>query len=173
MPLYEDPAKQKKDPEKDYGRCVQHPETPSVATCSRCDAPVCKSCRTRWHAEVVCPQCVDLSLLEDEPSPLEAQLQTRQAWSAVVVAVFGWAFMFLAYAPFSQVQQGTPMRIHLFFTYAVFLGSLLAAAFALALAAGAMRLRGPHRIAALCGLIGAGLQLGLAIGLIVLNLWHN
>ena len=83
MPLYEDPTKKKKDPERDYGKCVQHPDAPTVAKCSRCDAPVCKACRTRWHQEVVCPQCVDLSLIEDEPSPQEAQLQTKQAWFAV------------------------------------------------------------------------------------------
>src|SRR6266403_6357616 len=55
MPLYEDPSKKKKDPEKDYGKCAQHPDAPTVAKCSRCDAPVCRSCRTRWHQEVVCP----------------------------------------------------------------------------------------------------------------------
>jgi hypothetical protein len=173
MPLYEDPSKKKTEPEKDFGKCAQHPDAPTVAKCSRCDAPVCKSCRTRWHQEVVCPQCVDLSLLEDEPSPQEAQLQTKQAWFAVVLSVFGWAFLFLTVLPFSTYYQGTVRPLYIFSTYSLFLGSFVLAAFAIGLAVAALRLRGDHRVVALSGLIASGLHVGLAIGLIVLNLWHN
>jgi hypothetical protein len=173
MPLYEDPTKKKKEPEKDYGKCVQHPDAPSVARCSRCDAPVCKACRTRWHQEAVCPQCVDMSLLDDEPSPQEAQLQKMQAWIAVVLAVFGWAFLLLTLLPYSTFHQGSAKSTVIFFAYALYLGSFLPAICGLGLAMAALRLRGDHRIVALCALVGSGLHIGLAIGLIVLNLWHN
>ena len=170
MPLYEDPSKKKKDPEKDFGKCAQHPDAPTVAKCSRCDAPVCKSCRTRWHQEVVCPQCVDLSLLDDEPSPQEARLQMTQAWFAIGLAVCGWGFMLLTLMPYHQGSASPTMK---FFIYALYLGSFLPAIFGLGLAVAALRLRGDYGIVALCALVASGLHMGLAIGLIVLNLWHN
>jgi hypothetical protein len=173
MPLYEDPSKKRKAPEQDFGKCAQHLDSPSVAKCSRCDAPVCQTCRTRWHEEVVCPQCVDNSLADDEPSPLEAQMQTKQAWFSVILAVAGWMVLLMTLAPFSTFHQTPVKPILVFLTYFLFLVSFLPALFALGFAVAAMRLRGDFGKLALGGLICAGSQLGLAIGVIVINLWHN
>jgi hypothetical protein len=114
-----------------------------------------------------------VSLLEDEPSPQEAQLQMKYAWYAVGLAVCGWGFLLLTLMPYSTFHQGSARATIIFFAYALFLGSFLPAIVGLALAMGALRLRGDHRTVALCALVASGLHMGLAIGLIVLNLWHN
>jgi hypothetical protein len=174
MPLYEDPAKRRKDPEKDFGKCLQHPDTATVAKCSRCDAPVCRSCRTRWHQEVVCPQCVDMSILEDEPSPQEAQLQSKQSWIALGLGIIGWLVAVLGIFPYSQFNSRVGENGYVaFFAYVLFLGSLLPSVFGLSVAIAALRLRGDHRVLALAALATSGAHIGGVIGLIVLNLWHN
>lgn len=173
MPFYEDPAKRRKSPDQDFGRCAQHPESASIAQCSRCGAPVCTACRTRWHEEIVCPQCVDNSLADDEPSPQEAQMQTKQAWVSVILAACGWMLLLMTIAPLSTFHQGTVQPTIRFVTYALFLGSLLPAVFGLGYGFAAVRLRGSHGPLATSGLVSAGVQLGLTIGILVLNLWHN
>jgi hypothetical protein len=174
MPLYEDPARRKKGAEKDYGACLQHPEAASVAKCSRCDAPVCQSCRTRWHDEVVCPRCIDNSLVDDEPSPQEAQMQTKQAWFGVIAAIVGWMLLLMTCAPLSTFHQGAVQPTVRFATFFLFLVSFLPTVFGLGFAIAAVRLRGgSHNTLATCGLVSAGSHLGLTLGLIALNLWNN
>lgn len=173
MPLYEDPAKRRKNPDKDYGQCEQHPEAPAVTKCSRCERPVCQVCRTRWHEEPVCPRCVDESIADDEPSPREAQLQTKQAWTSVILAAIGWMVLLMTLAPYSSFSQGQVKSSIVFTTYFLFLMSFVPALFGLGFALSSIRLRGDFGKLAAGGLIVAGSQLGLAIGLIVLNIWHN
>jgi hypothetical protein len=176
MALYEDPSKRRKNPEKAYGPCAQHPDTASIAKCSRCGSAICQACRTRWHEEPVCPRCVDQSIAEDEPSPLEAQLQTKQAWVGMVLALFGWMLLLLTLGPlatFHQAQREPIGPSIVVLTWLCFLGSMVAAVFALGNAVAAIRLRGDHRKLATSGLICAGAHMGLVIGIIVLNLWPN
>ena len=173
MPLYEDPAKRRKNPEKDHGKCEQHPETASVTTCSRCAKPICQACRTRWHEEPVCPHCIDESIADDEPGPREAQMQTRHAWVSVILASAGWMILLMTLAPYSTFHLGQVRPTIVFMTYFLFLGSFVPAIFGLGHGVSAIRLRGNLGILATCGLVGAGTQLGLAIGLIVINIWHN
>jgi hypothetical protein len=173
MPLYEDPAKRKKSPEKDYGACAQHPEAASITRCSRCETPICQACRTRWHEESVCPKCVDESIADDEPSPREAQLQTRHAWISVLLGLGAWIVMFMTLAPLSTFPQKPVVSIILFLTYFFFFSSFLPGAFGLGHAVSAIRLRGDHGKLATVGLVGAGSQLGVALAIIVLNIWHN
>jgi hypothetical protein len=173
MPFYEDPAKRRKAAEKDYGPCPQHPESNTVAKCSRCDTPICATCRTRWHEEVVCPQCVDNSLADDEPSPQEAQMQTKQAWFGAIAAVFSWLLLLMTIAPLSIFHQGQVQSSIKFITYLFYFGSILPAVFGLGFAFAAIRLRGSHAPLATCGLVGAGSHLGLTLGIIALGLWHN
>src|SRR5207244_404845 len=125
------------------------------------------------HEEIVCPQCVDNSIADDEPSPQEAQMQTKQAWFSVIFAVAGWTVLLLTLAPYSSFQQPPVTPTVKFLTYTLFLGSFLPAIFGLGYAVAAVRLRGDHLKLATCGLVSAGSQLGLAIAVIVLNLWHN
>lgn len=173
MPLYEDPSKQRKNPDKDMGRCEQHPDAMAIAKCSRCDQPMCRTCRTRWHEEPVCPRCIDESIADDEPSPREAQLQTKHAWISVILAVVGWLILLMTLVPYSSFSGGKVGSLVMFMTYFLFLGSFLPAIFGLGCAVSAIRLRGDFGKLAACGLVAAGSQIGLAIGLIVINIWHN
>lgn len=173
MPLYEDPARRKKAPEKDFGPCEQHPESPSVARCARCDKPICQACRTRWHEEPVCPRCVDESIADDEPSPREAQLQAKHAWTGLVLGFIGWMVLLLTLAPLSMFHQAPVRGVVLFLVYVLFLGSFVPAIFGLGFAASSIRLRGDHGRLATIGLTATGSQLGIAIAFIVLNIWHN
>jgi hypothetical protein len=117
MPLYEDPSKRRKNPDKDYGRCEQHPEAQAVTRCSRCDKPICQVCRTRWHEEPVCPRCVDESIADDEPSPREAQMQTKHAWISVILSAAGWMILLMTLAPYSTFHAGQVTASIKFVTY--------------------------------------------------------
>lgn len=173
MPLYEDPSKRRKTPDKDYGHCLQHPDLPALTTCSRCNQPICQGCRTRWHEEPVCPRCVDESIADDEPSPREAQMQMKHAWFSVILGVVGWGLLLLTLAPLATFHTRQASAGIVFLTYLLFLGSFLPAVFGLSCGVSAVRLRGDFGKLATCGLVGAGAQLGLAIGVIVINVWHN
>jgi hypothetical protein len=174
MPLYEDPAKRRRTPDKDQGTCIQHPEAAATTRCSRCDTPICQTCRTRWHDETVCPSCVDNSVADDEPSPLEAQTQTKQAWVSVILGLGAWMLFLLTLGPVATFTQPAGVRPTLvFLTYLCLLGSFVPGLFALGHAVAALRLRGDHGKLATGGLCFAGSQLGCAIGIILLNLWHN
>ena len=70
-------------------------------------------------------------------------------------------------------HQGTVPTSIRFLTYLFYFGSILPAVFGLGFAFAAIRLRGSHGGLATCGLVGAGAQLGLTIGIIALGLWHN
>src|SRR5438045_1977510 len=85
MPLYEDPSKRRKSAERDLGPCALHADAQGVAKCVRCERLVCQTCRTRWQGEIVCPQCVEHSIADDEPSPQEAQIQSTQSWISVIL----------------------------------------------------------------------------------------
>ncbi len=172
MPLYEDPARRKKTPEKDYGKCEQHPDVPSVAKCARCEKPICYSCRTRWQDEPVCPRCIDLAILDDEPSPVESQLQSKQAWFSVFFAAFAWLMLLLTLIPYSTFSQ-SPGKTVIFIAYVLFLGSFVPALFGLGFAMASMRLRGGNPMLATTALVVNGSQLSLAIALIVINISHN
>ena len=173
MPLYEDPTKRRKDPDKDYGRCDQHLDTPAIGKCSRCDKPICQACRTRWHEEPACPRCVAESIEDDEPGPREAQLQMKHAWFSIILAAIGWMVLLVTLAPYSTFHQGQVGGFIKFLTYALILGSFIPAIFGLGCAASAIRLRGDFSKLAVGGFIVSGSQLGLMIGLIVINVWHN
>ncbi len=173
MPLYEDPTKRRKTPDKDLGRCEQHPDAPAMAKCARCDHPMCQACRTRWHEEPVCPRCVEESIADDEPSPREAQMQTKQAWVSVILSAVGWLILLMTLVPYSSFPAGQVRGMVVFMTYLLFLGSFVPAVFGLGFAVASVRLRGDFGKLAACGLASTGLQLGLAIGLIVINVWHN
>lgn len=39
--------------------CAQHPSTPAVAPCSRCDRGVCASCQQQRSGKMFCPSCAE------------------------------------------------------------------------------------------------------------------
>ena len=85
----------------------------------------------------------------------------------------GWMLLLVTLGPMATFHQSPVAKIMIFFAYACFLGSFVPGIFGLGHALAAIRLRGDHAKLALCGLVGAGAQLGVGIALIVINLWHN
>jgi hypothetical protein len=173
MPLYEDPTKRRRNPEKDLGRCEQHPDAVGIAKCGRCGKPICQTCRTRWHEEPVCPQCVNESIVDDEPSPREAQMQAKQAWISAMLMFGGWVLLLLTLVPYSTFHQGQVGVTLKAVTWFFFLGSLLPAIFGLGYGLSAVRLRGAFTKLAAIGFIGAGSQVGLILAIMIINIWHN
>jgi hypothetical protein len=172
MPMYERPAK-RRTPEKNLGPCAQHPESTAVAGCERCGKLVCVGCRTRWHDEPTCPECIERSLLSDEPTTQENQKQQRQAWMGVVLAATGWFILVLTLWPLSAIHEGTQAKPIPYLTVAIFTLSFGPPLLALGQTAAALRLRGTHQKLAAWGLGLSGTQIGLAVGVLLLNVWHN
>jgi hypothetical protein len=174
MPLFERNSR-RRGPEKEIGPCAKHPETSAVAKCARCGSLICVTCRTRWHDEATCPECVERSLTANEPTPQETQRQERQAWTGVVLAVVGWSSAFLVFWPLASLHNSSGGWT----TFWVFLGTILfalsfvPALLALGQSASALRMRGRLKTVAMCGMVASGLQIGALIGVVVLNLWHN
>src|ERR1019366_8985520 len=123
--------------------------------------PICQTCRTRWHEEPVCPQCISESIADDEPSPRESQMQTKHAWISLMLMAGSWMLLLLTLAPYSTFHQGQVGPTLKAVTYFLFLGSLAPAIFGLGYAVSAIRLRGDVAKLATCGLVGAASQLGL------------
>jgi hypothetical protein len=172
MPLFEGSSKRRRA-DKELGSCGLHAESAAVAACSRCQQPMCTTCRTRWHEEIMCPACVERSRAADEPSPQEAQRQARQAWLSVGFALGGWGVLLLALAPLATFHEGPPGKHMVVLAALFFFCSFVPALLGLGQAASALRLRGRHLQVATYGLVLTGAQLGLMFGLFLLNLWQN
>ena len=174
MPLFERGPK-RNAPDKDLGPCVKHPENSAVAKCVRCTRLMCTACRTRWNDEPHCPECIELSLTSGAPTPQEVQRQQRLAWTGLVLAVVGWFVALAVFWPLASLHAaGTTWQgFYLFLGTVIFASSFAPALAGLGHSAAALRLRGPMKSLATWGLVTAGLQLGVLIGVVVLNLWHN
>ena len=172
MPLFEG-ASRRRRPDKDLGPCALHPDNPAIAHCHRCNKAVCGTCRTRWHDEPCCPDCVGTSVGLDEPGPREGQ---RQRWHSMVslgAAAFAWLLLLVMLWPLSTFHDGTPPRFAVKVAGALFCLSILPAILGLGQAIAALRLRGDSRRPATWGLACNGTHLGLLLGLLLFNLWHN
>ena len=175
MPLFERPPK-RRAADKELGDCGKHARTPAVAKCIRCGRLLCAACRTRWQDEATCPECIEQSLASGDPLPHEKQRHERQAWTGVILAAMGWIAALLVFWPLTYLH-GTggivPAGGWVFLGTVFYFLSFIPAVFALGQSASALQLRGPLRSVATCGLVASGLQLGVLVGVIFLNLWHN
>ena len=172
MPLFEGASKRRR-PDKDLGPCATHPDSAAIANCHRCNAAVCGVCRTRWHDEPCCPACVEQSVAADEPGPHEEKRQFRHAAVSLGAAAAGWLLVLLMLWPLSTFHDGAPPRVAVKVAGALFCLSFLPAIIGLGQGLAALRLRGESARLATWGLTGAGSQLGLLLGIILFNLWHN
>jgi hypothetical protein len=172
MPLFER-APKRRPADKELGPCARHPESPAVAKCFRCARLLCTTCRTRWNDEPACTDCIEKAVTSGEPMPQELQRQQRHAWTGVVLAVIGWFAALLFLWPLSNLHGSSYPGWWIFLGTVFFFFSFIPALLALGQSTSALRLRGPLKTLATCGLVASGLQLGLMLSIIVLNLWHN
>ncbi len=85
----------------------------------------------------------------------------------------GWCVFLLALWPLEALFKGSPDRGPATLTLMLFFGSFFFAVFALGQGIAAIRERSPRLVVATCGLTLAGLQLGVCLGLMVLNVWRH
>jgi hypothetical protein len=174
QPLFERPPK-RRPTDRDLGPCARHADLAAVAKCVRCGKLLCVTCRTRWNEEAACPDCIALSVRTGEATPQETLRQQRLAWTGLVLSVVGWFAALLVCWPLVSIHAGSGewtrfwVWLGMFFFFASFIPALIA----LGQSAAALRLRGPMQALATCGLVAAGSQIGLLVGVVVLNLWHN
>jgi hypothetical protein len=176
MPLFERPPK-RRSPDKEVGLCGKHAHAAAVAKCARCGRLMCISCRTRWHDEATCPECIEKSVNSGEPTPHETQRHERQAWTGLVLAGIGCFAALMVFWPLTYLHSATgglvPPWGWVFLGTVFYFFSFIPALLALGQSTSALMLRGPQRIIATCGLALSGAQLGVLVGVIVINLWHN
>ncbi len=173
MPLYE----RAEIPRQKAGRrhqqtkvCAVHANNVAVGSCERCGAEMCGACRSEWYECKWCTACVERALANDEPPPAETAGHRRLAWLGLGLSLSGWLFAVLAvlilFVPGDGKESGAIAGIFLL------CGSLLPAVFALGSASAAVRVRGNRMIPATAGLVLSSSQLGILLGLLLLNIWH-
>jgi hypothetical protein len=173
MPLYERVQLPRRlNPGESGASCAVHPGMHAVGPCQRCGAFMCFVCRTRWYEQAVCPACIERVLTSNEPAPEDLAAHRRQAVLSVVFAVAGWALFLLGGLPLI-LQDGRPHSGTAMFGTLMVLASFVPALFGVGQAAAAIRVRGGRMKLATSGLIGAGAHLGIMVGFLLLNIWHN
>ena len=171
LPLFE--KDRQRAPVVDLGPCAVHTDNVALAKCQRCGKMMCAFCRTRWEEEIVCAECIGQALRDGGVSPSQARTRKRQASFSVALALMGWSVLLLALWPFAALFRGSPDRGPATLTLMLFFGSFFFAVFALGQGIAAIRERSQRLAAATCGLTLAGLQLGICLGLMVINIWHH
>lgn len=175
LPLYEKPETQRRPPASaaGLGSCLLHPHNDAIGRCRRCNQLFCGICRTRWHDDLLCMACFNQVLETNEKLPRETQLQRRQALTSVVLAVLGWVLLVGSGLMLWSMREGQGSRDTAILTLVVFLVSFVPALVGLGQATATLRSRGERMVPATWGLVLASLQIGLTIGVIVLNITHN
>ncbi len=153
--------------------CAGHPGIQAVGTCQRCGLLTCFTCRTRWHDQALCPRCVEQAIARKETAPEDAAGLRRQALLGLVLGLLGWVLFVLGGIPFLALQGGRPSPSLVLMGGLVILASFIPALFAVGQAASAIRARSQRLKLATSGLICAAGHLGIMIGFLLLNIWHN
>ncbi len=166
-PLFERPDRQLA--ESGLGACAIHPGVDAVASCARCQKALCTACRTRWHGETLCTGCVELSLSRAEPNPRELRKQGGRAVWSFTLALIGWIIALCAVAMVALRGPQTTLTAPLVFSML----SVLPALIAVGQGCPVLLARGPRFRIAASGIIMAGTQLGLLLGVILINVWQN
>lgn len=170
MPLYE--RDRHKAPAVDVGPCTLHQDKSAHGKCRRCGKLICSVCRTRWDDETVCPGCLD-HILENEPSPQLARTQNRQANWSIAAAIMGWLLLVLTLLPLSSLAGDAENQGAASTAGRLFLASFVPAVCALGPGAACIRWRGRRLAVATWGVVLAGAQLGLMLGVMLFSVWLN
>jgi hypothetical protein len=167
MPLFDRGERAVKEAE--LGVCIQHTGAAALARCHQCRQAICGVCRTRWFGANLCPACFEAALASDEPNPKELnRLGARAAWS-FALALTAWIIVACAVLVLLAMRANSGVTLGL--VLAVF--SLLPAVFAVGQGCAVVLMRGPRSTLAATGMTLAAAHLGLFVGVLFLNLWHN
>lgn len=173
FPLFERQETQRRAPGGMTERCVVHPGTLAVARCRRCQQWLCSICRTRWQEEVLCLDCFNNALERKEPLPRDAKQQTGQAKRSLLGAILGWTLLIASAVLYASLREGRQDREIGYVALGLFLLSFVPALTSLGQAVQVVRERGHRWRQATWCMVLAGAQIGLAVGLVLVNVRHN
>lgn len=175
MPLYEKPEGQRRPPPSvaGLGSCQVHPHSEAVGRCKRCQQLFCSICRTRWHEELLCLACLNQVLEARETAPREVKLQRRQGATSLALALLGWLLFVGSAFMLWGLRDGRGSRDLAILTLVLFLTSFVPALLSLGQAGATIRSRGQRVKLATWGLVLAAVQIGLTVGVVVVNISHN
>jgi hypothetical protein len=152
-------------------QCTMHPTRPAVGTCRHCRTPICSVCRTRWQEHLICLTCAERSIAHQATSADHAQAHRRLALRSLCCAVIGWLLLLLGLAPL-VLMRGLSKEMAIL-AIIVLLVSAVPALIAAGQGTAALRLRGQRLRMATAGLVLAGGQLGLMLGVLLVTIWAS
>jgi hypothetical protein len=170
MPLFERLDRPRREIES--GRCVFHADMPGVATCQRCRKRLCTICRTRWHEEFLCPDCVEKSISLAEENPRELRARQTQATRGFALAIGGAGLFGLGLGIFIAATLGGGGTAAAW-GVGLMMAGLVPAGWSLGETAAVVLRRGPRFGLATSALTMAASQIGLTLSLLFINLWRN
>jgi hypothetical protein len=170
MPLFERLDRPRREIES--GRCGFHPELPGVVSCQRCRKRLCTICRTRWHEEFLCPECVEKSIALAEENPRELRSRQAQATRGVALAVGGCGLFVLGFSIFMAATLGGGGTAAAW-GVGLMMAGLVPAAWSLGESAAVVLRRGPRFGLATSVVTMAASQIGITLSLLFVNLWRN
>ena len=170
MPLFERMERVRREVE--MGRCAVHPDQPGVAGCQRCRKRLCATCRTRWHEQSLCLECVEKSIAAGEEHPRETKSRRGQAVRGILLASFGLILLVLGLAIFAGAI-GYAGGSAVLWAVVIVLASLVPASVGLGQAAAVVLTRGPLLRLATSAVVIAAAQIGVTLSLLLINLWRN
>ena len=170
VPLFERLERPKREVES--GACSVHADLPGVGICKRCKARFCGVCRTRWHEDNLCLECVEKSLAAGEEHPRELKNRRRLAVLGSTCAFIGAALWLTAMLVFYSTRL-SPSATAAAWSVALMLIGLVPATIAIGLTTTVVLARGPLFRLASSGIAVAATQIGLTLGLLVVNLLRN
>jgi hypothetical protein len=171
-PLYERPdgaRRQREAQEASGGACAVHPNNIALGACKRCGTFMCGLCRSRWDDRVLCLACVERLVSGAESASQEGAAHRGQASAAIILGMIGW----LLTLPVFIVRGAGTRKEVLVACLLTAIFSYLPTVFGLGMAASAVRVRGDRMVAATCGLLLNGAQLGTVTGLVLLLVWQQ
>jgi hypothetical protein len=171
MPLFERPPRRR--PGYDLGPCAVHPDVEAYGKCRSCGKLMCQVCRTRWYDQLVCPACLTGMLEGSEANPREQKLQSRTAGWSAMLSFAAWLMLICALIPLGVMYGREASPALRTFAAILFFGSLIPAAFAVGQAMSVIRWRSERLNLAVASLTCASVEIGLVVGILVLNLWYN
>lgn len=167
MPLFE--RTERPSAEIDLGLCANHPNVPAQGECGRCKKKICLVCRSRWHDETICPECIRVSLEKRELHPRDLQTDLVRSQRGFALAVLGWFIFLSAWAILLRQTGPPPIR----WSVSLTLVALIPALFALGIGVVQVMFRQGAPRLGLSTMMMSSVQVGLTLGLLVVNLLRN
>lgn len=171
QPLYERAEAARPPMTQGLQACALHPTRPAVGTCRHCRTPVCSICRTRLQEQLVCVACAERSLTHQDQTVSHAPAHRRLAVWSLACGLAGWLLLLLGLTPL-VLTRNLSKEVAVLAVLTLLL-SAVPALLAAGQGAAALRVRGDRLRIATAGLVLAGSQLGLMLGVLLMTLWSS